>query len=74
MDPEESANELADTFRSKARLPEAATNAYMHLPMHPTGVQQNGFLRLRTRTVYKWLKDINDCFSDLAENDFRSFT
>ena len=37
MDPEERANELAETFRSKARLPEAVTNVYSHLPEHPIG-------------------------------------
>ena len=61
MDPEERANELAETFRSKARLPEAATNAYTHLPEHPTGAQQISFLSMRTRTVLKLLQDLDKC-------------
>ena len=53
MDPEERANELAETFRAKARLPPQVTNIYTALPEHPAGPQHSGFLRIRTRTVYK---------------------
>ena len=35
MDPEEKANELAETFRSKAQLPHSVSNAYSLLPEHP---------------------------------------
>ena len=37
MDPEERANELAETFRSQAQLLPLFTNAYTPLIEHPTG-------------------------------------
>ena len=60
MDPEERANELAVTFRSKAQLPPPITNAYSPLPMHPSSAQQTGFLRIRVRSVYKILRDLDE--------------
>ena len=60
MDPEERANELAVTFRSKAQLPPPITNAYSPLPVHPSSAQQTGFLRIRVRSVYKILRDLDE--------------
>ena len=59
MDPEERANELADTFRAKARLPPPVTNAYIALP-EPAGTTQTGFLRIRTRSVLKIMRDLDE--------------
>ena len=39
-DPEERANELAETFRAKARLPPQVTNVYTDLPEISAGTQQ----------------------------------
>ena len=60
MDPEERENEPADTFRAKAQLPPPATNAYIPLPEHPAVTAQTGFLRIRTRTVLKILRDLDE--------------
>ena len=60
MDPEERANELADTFRAKAKLPPPVTNAYTALPEHPAVTAQTCFLRIRNRTVLKILRDLDE--------------
>ena len=60
MDPEERENELAETFRSKAQLPPPVTNAYTPLPDQPPSAQQTGFLRIRIRSVYKILRDLDE--------------
>ena len=60
MSPEERANELASTFKEKARLPPSTTNAYSTLHGHPDGAQQSGFLRIRVRTVHKLLRSLDE--------------
>ena len=60
MSPEERANELASTFRAKAQLPPRTENAYSTLLGHPDGAQQSGFLRIRVRTVFKILRDLDE--------------
>ena len=60
MDPEEKANELAETFRTKAQLPPVVSNAYSLLPEHSSSTQQTGFLRIRTRSAFKFLRDLDE--------------
>ncbi len=60
MSPEERANELASTFREKARLPPRAENSYSNLTGRPDGAQQSGFLRIRVRKVRKLLLDLDE--------------
>ena len=59
MTPTERANELASTFRAKSQLPEKSTNHYTELRREPREPQQ-GFLRLRVRTVLKVLRGLDE--------------
>ena len=59
MDPEERANELADTFRAKAKLPLSVINAYTALPVHRAIIAQIGFLNIRIRTL-KIVRDLDE--------------
>ena len=60
MDPEERANKFAETLRAKARLPPQVTNVYTDLLKISAGTQQTGFLRIRARTAYKILCDLDE--------------
>ena len=59
MTPAERADELASTFRAKSQLPAATTNQYSELRGQERDPQQ-GFLRLRVRTVLKLLKGLDE--------------
>ena len=60
MDPEEKATELAKTFRSKAQLPPTVANACSLLPEYSSGAQPTGFLRIRIRSAFKFLRDLDE--------------
>ena len=57
--PEERANELASTFHAKSQLPPVQTNHYTGLQQEVREPQQ-GFLRLRVRSVLKLLKGLDE--------------
>ena len=57
-DPVAKATLLAETFASKARLPDTATNAFSGIESADTAL--NGFLRLRVRSVLKILKALDE--------------
>ena len=59
MTPEERANELASTFFAKSQLPAESANQYSE-PQHETREEQQGFLRLRVRTVKKLLAALDE--------------
>ena len=59
MSPEERANELASTFQKKSELPPVETNAYTEICNEPREPQA-GFLRIRVKTAYKKLRDLDE--------------
>ena len=59
MTPEERAAELASTFHKKSQLPPPSENQYSAPPGEPRE-QQQGFLRVRVRTVRKLLKKLDE--------------
>ena len=59
MDLEKRANEVADTFRAKAKLPLSVINAYTALPVHRAIIAQIGFLNIRIRTL-KIVRDLDE--------------
>ena len=59
MSPEDRANELATIFREKSVLPPQETNAYTDIRREPRE-PQSGFLRIRVRTAYKQLRDLDE--------------
>ncbi len=60
LNAEEKAEELARVFRSKSQLPTVEQNEYSELPEPETAGMRQGFLRLRVRTVYKVLKNLDE--------------
>ena len=60
MTPKERANELAATFQKKSTLPPPSTNAYSDLSGHDVREQQQGFLRIRVRTLRKLLRSLDE--------------
>ena len=59
MTPEERANELANTFFAKSRLPAESANEHSE-PQYEAREEQQGFLRLRVRTVKKLLATLDE--------------
>ena len=59
MTPEERANEVANTFLAKSRLPAESANEHSE-PQYEAREEQQGFLRLRVRTVKKLLAPLDE--------------
>ena len=57
---EEKAEEIARVFKAKSVLQPAETNIYSDIPERSAADMRPGFLRLRVRTVYKILKNLDE--------------